>query len=104
RCSWVLRLCSRCAADGMAGALEGFGGLGRHVVLVVLGENLGRGEAAVVREPALRDDPAAFLEEVGQDAGVAHEDRMVAVGDAEGSADVVGGAYQAARLDESADP
>src|SRR5690606_38223082 len=102
--SWVLRLRSSARAHRMAGALEGVGRFGRHVVLVVLGEHLGRGKAAVVVEPSLRDDAAAFLEEVGQDAGVADQDGVVAVRDPEGPADAVAGALETAGLDQPADP
>src|SRR6516225_10580986 len=55
--------------------LQRVGGLGRHVVLVVLGEHFARHED-VAFEPALRDDTLALLEEVGKDAFVADEDRL----------------------------
>jgi len=44
--------------------------LGRHVVLVVLGQHFAGGEEAVVAELALGDDAFPFAEEIGQDARV----------------------------------
>jgi hypothetical protein len=50
--------------------------LGRHVILVMLGEDLGGDEAAVGLEPPFGDDAAILAEQVRRDAGVA--DRMIA--------------------------
>ena len=56
--------------------LDRVGGFGRHVVLVVLGQHFGGVEHAVGAELALRDHAFAFLEQVGQDAGVGDRDRL----------------------------
>ena len=58
---------------------------GRHVVLVVLREHLGRLERAVGLQRALRDDAFAFLEQVGKDAGVDDGNRLRGVGHVEAS-------------------
>src|SRR6188474_1680333 len=71
-------------ADRMSGLAQRFGRFRRHVVLVVLREHLGRDEVAVVADMALRDDAAALLEHVRQDAAVADRNRLRAVGDDEG--------------------
>ena len=56
------------AAASLCACSTACGGLGRHVVLVVLRQHLGRAEHAVGAELALRDDALALLEEVGKDA------------------------------------
>src|SRR5262249_29705371 len=53
-----------------AGVLQRLGGLGRHVVLVVLGQHLARDEDAVLADLALGHHAFALLEQVGQDAVV----------------------------------
>ena len=68
----------------VAGLLQRVGDLGRHVVLVVLGEHLGRAKPPSAAERALRDHALAFAEQVGQHA----RDRppapcLLEVGDAE---------------------
>jgi len=51
---------------GAVGLVHGVRRLGRHVVLVVLGEHLAGLEDAVGADLPLRDDAFAFLEEVGR--------------------------------------
>ncbi len=65
------------------------GGLGRHVVLVVLREHLGRVEHAVRADLALRDDALALLEEVGKDAGIDDGNGLRRVGDLEAHGEAV---------------
>ncbi len=52
--------------------LQRLGDFGRHVVLVVLGQHLARGEDAVGAERALGDHALAFAEQVGQQAAIDH--------------------------------
>ena len=88
---------------GCPALLQRLGGLGRHVVLVVLGEHLARAEDAVGAELALRDHALALLEEVGKDAGEDHGNRLRGVGHAEAHGERVLVARHAARLDQPAD-
>jgi hypothetical protein len=83
-------------------ALDRVGGLGRHVVLVVLGQHFLRAEDAVAFELALRDHAFAFLEQVGQDAAVFDRDHLGGVGDREAHRHAVGLALDAAGLDQAA--
>ena len=59
--------------------LSAFGGLGRHVVLVVLGQHLAGAEDAVGLELALRHHTFAFLEQVGKDAAYSSTGTVLAV-------------------------
>ena len=87
----------------LARLLHRLGRFRRHVVLVVLGEHLGRGEHAVGAELALRDDAFALLEQVRKDAGVAHRDAFRGVGDDEADRQAVGGALDAAGFHQAAE-
>jgi hypothetical protein len=64
------------------GALNRVSGLGRHVVLVVLGQHFASDEDATLHVP-LRDDTLAFLEQVGQQPFIAHGNGLGGVGDDE---------------------
>ena len=55
------------------GVFESLGSLGRHVVLVVLGEHFGGAKDALLVELALGHDALAFGKEVGEDALVLDE-------------------------------
>ena len=57
--------------------------LGRHVVLVVLGEDF-LGHEAIAVELAARDDALPLAEQVRQDAGVADRNFLLEVGQYEG--------------------
>src|SRR5205085_11861327 len=78
---------------------------GRHVILVMLGEDLARGEQPIRPERPFRDHAAPFLEQVGDDALVAHPDPVRAlVADGEGDRHPVRRPLQRALLDHPADP
>lgn len=63
--------------------LQGVRRFGRHVVLVVLGQHFIGLQHALRIELAQGDDALAFAEQVGQDAVVAHQYLLNAVGNAE---------------------
>ncbi len=70
------------------GLLERFGGLGRHVVFIVLGQHFAGDEHAVL-QLALGHHAFALLEQVGQDALVAHRHGLGGVGDDEAHLDAI---------------
>src|SRR5438067_3525713 len=53
-------------------SVDGGLGLGRHVVLIVLGQDLGRVKHPVGAKRTLRDDAFAFLEQIGQQPRVGY--------------------------------
>jgi hypothetical protein len=67
----LLRLVSWC---GLLRLVDGVLRLGRHVVFVVLGQHLGRREAAIGLDAPLGHRAFAFLEQVGQDPGIGDGD------------------------------
>jgi len=77
--------------------------LGRHVVLVVLGEHFLGDEHAPVVELAARDDALPFAEQVGQHAGVAHAHGVREVGEREADLEAAGLALDAAVLHQATD-
>src|SRR5690606_24427167 len=73
---------------GFLRLLDGVRGLGRHVVLVVLGEHLGGLEHASF-ELALHHRALALLEQVGQRALVGHRNDLGGIGDRKAHRDAV---------------
>src|SRR5207249_2181314 len=85
----------------LLGALHRIRGLGRHVVLVVLGEDFAGAEHAVGAELSLRDHALAFAEQVRQLAAVSHAHALCRVGHRELDVDAL--ALQAAGDHHAAD-
>ena len=80
--------CSHLLFRGLAVApdarlLQRVGDLGRHIVLVVLGEDLAGREHAVLAEHALCDDPLPLTEQIRQNALVADRHLVRPIGQAE---------------------
>jgi hypothetical protein len=77
--------------------------LGRHVVLIVFGQDF-FGDEAVAVHLAACDDALPLAEQVGQDARVAHRNRLLVVGEDEGDFQAARLAFEAAILYQAADP
>jgi len=88
-------------AAGRATAIQA-GRLGRHVVLVVLGQHFVGDEHPVGVQATLGDGALPFGEQIGKDAGVAHGHVVRVVGDHEGDGQRLA-ALQGARLDQATD-
>src|SRR5205807_5149607 len=85
----------------LLGPLHGIWGLGRHVVLVVLGEDFARAEYAVGAKLPLRDYALALPKQVRQLTAVSHAHALCRVGHRELHVDAL--ALQAAGDHHAAD-
>ena len=85
------------------GILDRLRGLDRHVVLVVLRQHQLRMKHSVGADLALSHAAAAFLEQIGQDAGIDDRNAVDGIGDREVRGQSVCAAPEAALFDEAAD-
>src|SRR3989338_3580642 len=83
--------------------LQCVGGLGRHIVLVVLGQHFFGVHHAIGLDLALRNHALAFLEQVRQDAFEYYRDAFMLVGDHKIHRQTIHLALHAAFLDQAAD-
>ena len=95
----------RCRAFALplTGTLQRIGDFGRHVIFIMLGKHIGRGEIAVLAKRSLGDDALPLAEEIGQHAAIGDGYGLHEIGDIE-TQRRISEIFQRALFDKAAKP